>query len=92
MAAATVWSEERLSVEEIRAGVRLPCVAKIDCEERVESDAKLNLYQPVLLFKTYKSVKVQARLLYRHKIKRKDVFQPYGDLSLVIPKGYTGEI
>ncbi|OQV17909.1 hypothetical protein BV898_08038 [Hypsibius exemplaris] len=84
------WSGERLSVEEIRRTVTLPCIAKIDRQERVESDAKLDLDQPLLLFKSYKSVKVQARLLYRHKIKRRDVFQPYGDVSLVIPKGYTG--
>ncbi|XP_055330993.1 uncharacterized protein LOC129583271 [Paramacrobiotus metropolitanus] len=84
------WSPENYSVAELRSSFQLPQIVKINCNERVESDADLDLYQPLLLYKAYKSVKVQARLLYRHRVERKDVFQTYGDMSLVIPKGYTG--
>ncbi|GAU89265.1 hypothetical protein RvY_01834 [Ramazzottius varieornatus] len=85
------WDDKTVSVGQIKREANLlPCIAKIDCEERVESNAEIDLRQPLLLFKAYKSVKVQARLLYRHKVNRKDIFQPYGNVSLVIPKGYTG--
>lgn len=86
------WSAETFSIGELRDLGTLPLVVKIECQDRVQSNADLDLYQPLLLYKAYKGIKVQARLLFRQRSEpAKDGFQTLGNISLVIPKGYSGE-